>query len=148
MWPCAERHAVPGADGHHWFGWMPWTCQPIGRGGLAQMFPWARRPPDFPCFGKSTPRASCTTPLKCAALVAGWFSARRTPQFFLLSINIWLYIHIFDYHISESVPWMIDRCLQWHRTPTEARPRVARQTKQNKTKKDVGLWLSICSSDF
>ena len=43
---------MPGADGHHWSKWMLGTYEPIGLGGLAQMFPWARRPSDFPCFGQ------------------------------------------------------------------------------------------------
>ena len=40
------------SDGRYWFRLISWTYEPICLGGLAQMFPWARRPHNFPCFGQ------------------------------------------------------------------------------------------------
>ena len=50
---------MPGPDGHIWFRWMLWACEPIGGGVLAQMYPWARRPHDLQCFGQfqGTPKS-------------------------------------------------------------------------------------------
>ena len=80
---CSNRMAVTGSDG----------CR--GRVNRSVQSDWLRcvrgrlRPTISHVSGNSkaplnwsTPRASCTTPLKCAALVAHQFSARPTPQFF------------------------------------------------------------------
>ena len=95
---------MPQSDGRHWSGWTPWTCQPIGVGGLAQMFPWPRRPHDFPCFGQfqGTPESVYTKsklhhPIKMCGSCGSSVQCTSHATIFLLNINIWLYIHIFDY---------------------------------------------------
>ena len=95
---------MPGADGHHWSEWMPWTYEPICLGGLAQMFPWARRPHDFPCFGQfqGTPESVYAEsklhhPIKMCGSRGSSVQCTSHATIFLLYINIWLYIHIFDY---------------------------------------------------
>ena len=101
---CPETPSAP-------IGWPPlvrmdgiWTYEPIGLGGLAQIFPWARRPHDFPCFGQfqGTPESVYAEsklhhPIKMCGSRGSSVQCTSHATIVLLNINIWLCIHIFDY---------------------------------------------------
>ena len=98
------------SDGCHWFRWMPWTCELIGAGGLAQMCPWPPQAHDFLCFGQfhGTPESvdaesKLPHPIKMCGFCGSSVQCTSHAAIFLPYINIWLYIHIFDIHISGSV---------------------------------------------
>jgi len=80
---CSNRMAGTGSDGCH--GRMNRSVQAdwlrCSRGRVGPTISHVSGNSKAP-LNRSTPRASCTTPLKCAALVARRFSARPTPQFF------------------------------------------------------------------
>ena len=78
--------------------------QSIAVGRLAQMCPWARRPPDFPFFGQfqGTPESVYAEsklhhPIKMCGSHGSSVQCTSHATIFLLNINIWLCIHIFDY---------------------------------------------------
>ena len=112
---CVQRQGVLQSDGWYWFRWMPWMPESIGIGRLAQMCPWVRQSPDFPCFGefqgtlnRLTPRASCPTQLN---LRLSWLIRPvHIPHHNFFAIYQHLTYVYLSTHISGSVAYMIGRC--------------------------------------
>ena len=86
--------------------------QSIGVGRLAQMFPWARRPPDFPFFGQfqGTPESVYAEgklhhPIKmCGSRGSSVQCTSHAAFFFAKYKYLVIYIYIYlTIHISGSV---------------------------------------------
>ena len=93
----------PNRMAFHWFRWMPWTCEPIGAGGLAQMCPWPPQAHDFQCYGEfqGTPESVYAErkpphPIEMCGPRGSSVQCISHAAILLLYMNNWLYIRKFD----------------------------------------------------